>query len=100
MTTTDSPVDLAAYSAALEEIYRLRCALAYEALINREYLTYATLPKSIRREIVKRANRMHDAARGRVAEAYAGVDSYLMQELMEEAGASPTLTRAQWEAGR
>lgn len=100
MTTLTDPADLAHYSAALDEVYRQRCALVYEAQVLEEYLTYATLPKALRRTVKEQVARMRAAARGETREAYAEVPSLLAQELLRAAGGSATLTRSAWEADR
>jgi hypothetical protein len=84
------------YSRALDEIFRLRRALAFEAHIT-EGITnlYASLPKGARRELLTHVERMRRAARGEVT--HAGID-HLLQESLAMAGAPETLTREQWEA--
>lgn len=93
-----SHVDLAHYSAALDEIYRLRVALALEAETTAEFLTYSTLPRTVRKLARQQFERMRRAARGEAADAYADVVSQRSQELLEAVGASATLTRGRWEA--
>jgi len=95
---------LAHYSAALDEIYRLRCALVLEARGVEADLELATFPKSRRRWAEARIVRMRAAARGESAEAYqdeiAGATGGLRtstRDLLIAAGASPCLTRSQWE---
>jgi phosphoribosylcarboxyaminoimidazole (NCAIR) mutase len=93
-------VDLAHYSAALDEIYRLRCALAYEAEVVAEYLTFATLPTTVRRDVRDQLDRLRAAACGGAQHGYAMVTSETMKRVLREAGASETLTRGSWETSR
>lgn len=86
------------YSAALDEIYRLRAALAYEARVIGGHLLLAGFPKSRREIAEQQIERMRTAVRGRTRWAYDGVMSAGAAEgLLRAAGASPTLTRTEWE---
>jgi len=95
---------LAHYSAALDEIYRLRCALVIEAKGVEADLRLKTFPKSRRRWAEDRIERMRAAARGESEQAYCerlapapGGLRTGVQELLIATGASPCLTRSQWE---
>lgn len=95
---------LAHYMAALDEIYRLRCALVIEARGVEADLLLATFPKSRRRYAEERVERMRAAVRGEADQAYkdrldpgSGGLRTGVQELLIAAGASPTLTRHEWE---
>ena len=90
--------ELAHYSAALDEIFRLRRALAFEADVVLAHTDYQTFPKTRRRFAEEQVHRMRQAARGDGQLAYAG-HSYLdFDGAMHRAGAEHSLTRDQWEA--
>lgn len=90
---------LAHYSAALDEIFRLRTALAYEAGVLEAHLGLATFPKS-RREIAEgQIERMREAARTSGGLPYAEVASWALEQAREQAGMT-VLTRGTWEATR
>lgn len=91
------PVSMSHYSRALDEIYRLRTILAYEAMVtDAHHEGYKTSPKSRKRSVVEQAERMRRAARGDTLAVFNGI-SYPKQAL-QDAGAAQTLTRAAWEA--
>lgn len=91
--------DLArAYSAALDEIFELRRALAYEAEGLSATLEYKSFPKSRRTVTEAQTERMREAARGGVQHAYGGVYSAALDSALSRAGAPGTLTRHQFEA--
>lgn len=87
-----------AYFAALDEICRLRNALAYEASVLAIHLDYKSFPKSRRGVAIGQVERMRSAACGAGAVAYAGVSYLSLRWAMSTAGAPQTLTRSQWEA--
>jgi collagenase-like PrtC family protease len=90
-------IDPEDYSAALDEIYRLRQALAYEA----DVVTAQTdlkLSKRRRSEIDASVERLRAAARGEAQRVYAGTSSLSLRGSLKRAGAPDTLTRWQWEA--
>lgn len=90
---------LAEYSAALDEVYALRRALAYEArVVEAHTLDIPRLGKNHREHLERAIERMKGAARGESATVYAGTNRRSMDQCMEEAGVSETLTRAEWEA--
>jgi hypothetical protein len=89
---------LGAYSAALDEIWQLRKAMAYEAATIEAHLSLKSFPKSRRQYAEKQVEQMRAAARGEVETAYAGCSSLSMRHAMGEAGADQTMTRLQWEA--
>lgn len=90
---------LAHYSRALDELWRMRVAAACEAhVVAEKVLEFSTLPKAARRLLVEVSHRTAAAARGEVAAAYR-TSAEFEQMVMREAGAPPTLTRAQWERG-
>lgn len=91
---------LAHYSAALDEIRRLRQALAYEAAVTAAHLNYATFPKSRRAIAAGQVERMRAAARGETRTAYADVSHLSLRHALGQADAPTTLTRSQWEEGR
>lgn len=94
--TTDHDM-LAHYSAALDEIYRLRRALAYEASVLAVHLELASFPKSRRRFAEEQIVRMRLAAQGATRAAYDEVSRPGMDHAAEEARMPKTLTRGQWE---
>lgn len=83
------------YSAALDEIYALRAALAYEARVVEAHLDFKSFPKSRRAIAEEQIERMRTAATHQALSAYEGL-SHRLDEL-QRLGAG-TLTRAQWEA--
>lgn len=85
------------YSAALDEVHRLRRALATEARIVEAHLTLKSFPKSRRGFAEDQVERMRQAARGEASVAYAGHDSWAVDSAVRDAGASTTLTRDQFE---
>lgn len=87
-------------SDLLDEVYRLRRALADEAAITAAHLTLKSFPKSRRGIAEDQIDRMRQAARGEVQRAYAGRPSWAGRHAMTLAGASETLTRGEWEAER
>ena len=64
MTTNTTPT-LWAYGEALDDIYALRTACAYEALVARGHLTYVTIPAQAGRLVAQVADHLADAAKGR-----------------------------------
>lgn len=85
------------YSAALDEVYRLRRALAREARIIEAHLDLKSFPKSRRVFAEQQVERMRQSACGDAQLAYAGVSYEVMDGCMRMAGAASTLTRDQWE---
>lgn len=100
MCPNGGDVDLMeAYSAALDEIYALRRALAYEArVVEAQTLDISRLGKNRREHLERAIERMQHAARGAVSIAYAGTSRRSLESCMEHAGGSNRLTRSQWEA--
>lgn len=97
--SADEPlVPLSLLSRALDEIYALRRALAYEAACTVAHLGFKTLPKRARWVAEEQIGRMRAAARGEVANAYSGQPRRSLDAAMREAGASETLTLSQWKA--
>jgi hypothetical protein len=95
MTITREPlVPMVELSAALDEIYRLRRAMAYEAAVSSDSLYYATLPKTIRRATRAQVDRMRAAANGYTASAYKPIGDATLRGALRDAGAPETLTRA------
>lgn len=100
MSDDDNTVPLALYSAALDEIWNLRRAMAYEALVAQAHGEYKTFPKSRRASLDAQVERMRESARGRVEVAYADRSYRSMDHATREAGAPLALTRSSWEAER
>lgn len=94
-TATADGVSLPHYSAALDEIYRMRVAAAYEAALIYK-LTGYRLPKTVRTDLANMRARLLRTARGE--DAYLRLDGPTVQQVMDEAQMPKTLTRAQWEA--
>lgn len=94
--------ELSHYSAALDEIWWLRQALAYEALVIEAQalsLSDRALGKR-RKEILQgRVEAMKAAARGEAAEIYGRMScgSSNLRNAMRLAGADECLTRHDWE---
>jgi hypothetical protein len=86
------------YSAALDEIYELRAALAYEAMQQRGSLELKTLPKSVREASRAAVSRMEATARyGTRGRAHSTDERFRRQGLLKDVGASGLLTRDMWE---
>lgn len=94
-----SDEEMAHYSAALDEIYRLRRALAYEARVVETYLDYKTFPKSRRGVAEEQIARMRLTVGGNSQSAYGGISGWALDVEAEECGFR-TLTRWQWENQR
>lgn len=93
----DDMVPLAVFSAALDEIYALRQALAYEALVVDNHLAYRTFPKSRRDHAEQQVARMQACARGDAKATYDRDTWASRRHALREAGASDTLTSAEWQ---
>lgn len=89
--------ELGHYSAALDEILRLRRALAYEAGVTNAHLQFKSFPKSRRAMAEEQVRRMQQAARAGATMAYCGTEDWALRSAMSEARAEPTLTRHGWE---
>lgn len=86
------------YLRALDEVYRLRQALAYEAGLLESCLAASSLrPLCVRRELERQVYRMTWAAQGGVSAAYEAVLPQDLYAAMHEAAMSATLTVEQWE---
>lgn len=90
--------EMSYYSAALDEVYRLRRALAFEARVVEAHTEYKTFPKTRRRFATEQVERMRMSARGRSELAYAGVNSYSLRAELLDSGGQETLTRSAFEA--
>lgn len=88
--------EMAHYSAALDEIYRLRTALAYEASVVDVHLGYKTFPKSRRFFAEQQVERMREAARGD-ADSHRHLAPPTLGHARRAAGMDG-LTRHQWES--
>lgn len=86
---------LAHYSAALDEIWRLRVALAYELAALGAALDYQTLPTGVRQRLERVRDRIQRAGRGEDVHATGRLAD--KQTLLLDAGIPITLTRHQWE---
>lgn len=79
------------YTRALDEIYILRAALAYEAELMSKRHSVRGGP------IDSQANRMRMAANGHVQRAYMAFSAGWSKKALDSAGADTALTRHQWE---
>jgi hypothetical protein len=94
-TETSAEVDMAHYSRALDEIYRLRSLLAYEATVLDAHLEYKTFPKSRRPIAEQQSARMRVAASGTDVTRY--ISHLSLRHARAKANVPQTLTRAGWE---
>lgn len=87
------------YSAALDEIYRLRTLLAYEAGTLAAHTEYKTFPKSRQRFAQASIARMQAASRGEIdAQLVSNLGSDLaVRSARKEAGMPDPMTRQDWE---
>ena len=85
------------YSQALDEIYRLRGLLAYEADVIAVHLGYATFPKTRRRHAESQVQQMLAAATGSVQQVLSDISDASMRHTRRAHGIE-TLTRSAWEA--
>lgn len=86
-------------SALLDEVYRLRKAMAYEALEAGKDLALKSLPARAQGRAMAKIARMRNAAQGKADRTYHWqlVDLDQWDKALESAGAKPTLTRYQFE---
>lgn len=89
---------MSSYSAAIDEVYRLRRALAHEADVTNTYLGYKGFPKSRRKVAADSIEQMKASARGESTVAYAGTSYLSLKHAMREAEAPALLTVAQFES--
>jgi hypothetical protein len=94
----DQCVPLSTYSAALDEIYFLRSALAYEARVVDTALGYKTMAQTVRAKLGAVRERLAQAARGERDQHIQGTAS--AKFCLRWVGASDTLTRHEWETQR
>ncbi len=85
------------YSAALDEIWRLRCILAYEARVVEAHTSLKTFPKSRRAYAEKQIEHMRAAARGKSKDVYAGLDQRAVLSALKTAGADQGLSAPQFQ---
>jgi hypothetical protein len=85
------------YSAALDEIYRLRVALAVEAEAQSGNLNFKTFPKSQRLPTAQSIARMKAAAIGERPERYRSLSVAWLDDLFASLGGNRLLTRDIWE---
>lgn len=83
------------YSAALDEIFRLRALMAYEARALNAHLSYKTFPKSRRSIAEAQVERMKAAARGQAISVIGAIA--WPHDHLAWAGADQCLTRSQFE---
>lgn len=87
---------LAHYSRALDEIFRLRQAAAFEAQTIYIALTYRSVPGKARDALEQARGRLTSSARGQ--NIYGHLSAEALDMALRGVGAPTTLTRAQWEA--
>lgn len=97
MRAVEETVPMHAYTAALDEIYRLRVALAMEARIMESAMTYRTVPKTLVDKLKLAVTRCREAARGNSAVVYAPYPVEVKKHALRLAGASPGATRDNFE---
>jgi hypothetical protein len=86
------------YQRALEEVFVLRRALAFEAAQLENHLTATSLrPARVRQEMQRQVRRMTWAVQGGATAAYDTVTPQQLRDAMHEAAMPATLTREQWE---
>jgi hypothetical protein len=90
-------VPLRLYSKALDEIFLLRRAMAYEAGVAEAHADFKTFPKTRRPFVAAQVERLRAAARGDVRKSYADKPSLTLRWALLNAGASETMTRTEWE---
>lgn len=84
------------YSRALDEIYRLRGLLAFEAAIIQGHLQLATFPRSRRVAAEEQIRRMTTAAIGQVDSTFTSNSNPSMKHVRQQLGIE-TLTRWAFE---
>lgn len=89
-------VPLSELSAALDEIYRLRSLLAYEADVLAVHADYSRFPKSRKGVVAASLGRMRLAARGGSGAAIAGISWRSLAASRLMAGAAESLTVQSW----
>lgn len=92
-----TPEEMRYYSAALDEIYRLRIALAVEAETQAANLTFKTFPKSRRVETEQSVARMRRCAIGNSVERHDSFSLSYLDGLFLALGGRRLLTRSTWE---
>ena len=89
------------FTRALDEIYSLRNALAYEGSGIQQLLAFKTFPASRRKYAESQVERMFLAARGQFVAAYAGTSSLSLDSSMRNADASSAhLSVESWASER
>jgi hypothetical protein len=85
------------YSAAIDEIYMLRAALAMEARLMESAMGYRTVPKILCDKFKNAVIRARAAATGRVYETYSAYPVAARHQALRLAGARTSLTRHEFE---
>ncbi|MGW8431193.1 hypothetical protein ACWGJ9_08715 [Curtobacterium citreum] len=85
-----------AYSEAVTEVYALRGWFAIEARIITEHLAMKSFPKSRRSYAEEQRSRFAALAGGK--RVHYGVNQHSLDGALRQAGAEPTLSRAEWES--
>jgi hypothetical protein len=93
-----SPEEMRYYSAALDEVYRLRAVLAYESHVLKAHLELKTFPKSRRTIAEDQVARMRATARYGTQGRRHSQDLFCdLKTALSDAGAAETLTRSAFE---
>lgn len=88
------------YSRALDEVFCLRVQLAHELVEVKRFLSYASLPQTVRKGLVEQQARIERVLRqGAMNTTRRHVRPGQAQQLLRDAGTRPTLTRFSWENG-
>ena len=90
------------YSAALDEIWRLRALMATEARVTEAHLELKSFPKSRRKYAEEAVERQRRCALGESQAVYDefGTPYRRAQSEMRSIGATDGLTRSSWESER
>lgn len=91
--------EMAHYSAALDEIWRLRHVLAYEAAVIETHLGYKTFPKSRRPIAEQQVQRLRQFAGEECLPPFNSNPSYfsLAEAVFRSTAGCGTFTRYDWE---
>jgi hypothetical protein len=91
-------VPMSLLSAALDEIYLLRAAMAVEHGVIGEVLEYRTLPLGVHRLLLQARVRTQACAQGKAQDTYVQWGISGLKTALSAARARQTLTRTQFEA--
>ncbi len=86
------------YSRALDEIYRLRAMAAYESLVIKAHLDYASMPKGLRTRLEDQRVRLEALSRGESGRMVHERTWSVVKWALRQVTGKETLTRSAWEA--